>query len=312
MKPPASFSSRAIVATLLIGAFTALAGADATGFAGMAPAWWLLPVLIVFAVGGVNELVQLCATRDLIMPPWTLRAGVVATFMAVAFGTQAFVAASAVAAPVAAMSWALIAYTVTVACLVILEIVGYRPHGRAVERLAASTFILTYLGIPMAFMTSLRLICVENIGPEQTGIGHLGIVPLVAMVATVKAGDVAAYVIGSLLGTTKMAPVLSPGKTWEGAAASLAGSMAAAWLVLELLGAGLPFKPWGGWAAFGLLVGGAGMIGDLTESLIKREAGVKDSGRSLGGLGGVLDLVDSLLFAAPVAWALWVAGQAAG
>jgi phosphatidate cytidylyltransferase len=59
---------------------------------------------------------------------------------------------------------------------------------------------------------------------------------------------------------------------------------------------------------YGPLVGLAGMAGDLAESLVKRECGAKDSGRSLGGLGGVLDLVDSLLFAAPVAWLLWVAG----
>ncbi|MDA1039733.1 MAG: phosphatidate cytidylyltransferase, partial [Planctomycetota bacterium] len=76
-------------------------------------------------------------------------------------------------------------------------------------------------------------------------------------------------------------------------------------------GLAVPAQPWGGWLAFGLLVGGAGMLGDLAESLIKREAGAKDSGHSLGGLGGVLDLVDSLLFAAPVAWALWSAGLAA-
>jgi phosphatidate cytidylyltransferase len=303
------FASRALVATLVIAAFAGLACADASGFAGMPPAWWLLPMLVVCAVGGVNELVHLFGASDLLLPSWTLRSGVVAMFMAVAFGTQAFVAESAAAAPVATMSWTLLAYAAAIACLVVLEIIGYRPQGRSLERLAASSFILTYLGLPMAFMTSLRLICVENIGPEQTAAGHLGIVPLVAMVATVKAGDIAAYVVGSLLGTTKMAPVLSPGKTWEGAAASLAGSMAAAWLVLDRLGQPLAFGPWGGWAVFGILVGGAGMIGDLTESLIKREAGAKDSGHSLGSMGGVLDLIDSLLFAAPVAWALWVAGR---
>jgi phosphatidate cytidylyltransferase len=111
------------------------------------------------------------------------------------------------------------------------------------------------------------------------------------------------------MGRTRMAPVLSPGKTWEGAAASIAGSLAAAWLVLERLPIEPPTGPWGGWPVFGLAVGLAGMLGDLAESLLKREADVKDSGGSLGGMGGVLDLVDSLLFAAPVAWILWSASR---
>jgi phosphatidate cytidylyltransferase len=310
-----SFVNRAIVSTGLIASFTALAWADATGFMGVAPAWWLLPILVLFAVGGVNELVHLFNAHDLLMPAWTLRAGVVATFLAVAFGTQSFVMETGGAAPVAALSWALAAFTVAAGCLFVLEVVGYRPQGRSLERLAAGFFILAYLGVPMAFMVSLRLLGVENLGVEQRGPDHLGILPLVSMVAVVKAGDIAAYVVGSLVGATKMAPVLSPGKTWEGAVASLIGSAAAAWLVLTgLEGAGLglavPAQPWGGWLVFGLIVGGAGMLGDLAESLIKREAGAKDSGRSLGGLGGVLDLVDSLLFAAPVAWALWAAGLA--
>jgi len=92
--------------------------------------------------------------------------------------------------------------------------------------------------------------------------------------------------------------------------ASLAGSSAAAWLVLERCGGTATTRPWGGWLVFGLCVGLAAMVGDLAESLLKRECGAKDSGRSLGGLGGFLDLVDSLLFAAPVAWLLWVLGRA--
>jgi len=311
---PSSFFNRVVVSTALIASFTALAWADATGFMGVAPAWWLLPILVVFAVGGVNELVHLFSRHDLLMPAWTLRGGVVATFLAVAFGTQWFVMKTGEAAPVAALSWALVAFTVSAGCLFVLEVVGYRPQGRSLERLAAGFFILAYLGVPMAFMVSLRLLGVENLGVEPRGPDHLGILPLVSMVAVVKAGDIAAYLVGSLIGTTKMAPVLSPGKTWEGAAASLAGSAASAWLVLHGLSVAvprvaLPAQPWGGWLAFGLLVGGAGMLGDLAESLIKREAGAKDSGFSLGGLGGVLDLVDSLLFAAPVAWALWAAGR---
>jgi phosphatidate cytidylyltransferase len=152
-------------------------------------------------------------------------------------------------------------------------------------------------------MIALRLLDPGAVAAEPT---PLGILPLVSMVAVVKAGDVAAYAAGTLVGRHRMAPILSPGKTWEGAAASLAASVAAAWVVLAWAS---PAGPWGGWPVFGLLVGAAGMIGDLAESLVKRELGAKDSGRLLGGLGGVLDLVDSLLPAAPVAWVLWVLGR---
>jgi len=289
--------------------FVGLAWADATGLAGAGPAWWLLPVAIAVGIGGVHELVRLCGAGDLLLPAWLLRPAVVAVPLAAACGAQAFSAATALAAPTAAVGWAAAAFMAGVFALFAAEVAAYRPHGRAAERLAAATFILAYLGLPLAFMVSLRLVCVENLGAEQRGPGHIGIVPLLSLVAVVKAGDVAAYAVGSLVGRTRLAPVLSPGKTWEGAAASVAGALAAAWLVLERSGLDAAGRPWGGWVVYGLAVGLAGMLGDLGESLLKREAGTKDSGTSLGGLGGVLDLVDSLLFAAPVAWLLWAVGR---
>ena len=309
-----SLPSRAVVAGLLIALFVALAWADATGFGGALPAWWLLPLAVVLAVGGVDELARLFAARDLPLPAWLLRPATVAVVLSAAFGAQAAippagVPAAAIVGGWSQMGWPAVVFVLAVCGLFIREIALYRPHGRAIERLAAGCLVVAYIGLPLAFIVSLRLLCVENLGPEQTGAGHLGIVPLASLVAVVKAGDIAAYVVGSLCGRHRMAPLLSPGKTWEGAAAALAGSVAAAWLVLE--GAGLPLasRPWGGWPLFGAAVGGAGMLGDLAESLLKRELGAKDSGRSLGGLGGMLDLVDSLLFAAPVAWLLWMLGR---
>jgi phosphatidate cytidylyltransferase len=304
-----SGASRVVVAAVVAATFGLLAWADARGFAGAMPAWWLLPVVVVLAIGGVSELIRLCASRDLLLPAWLLRPAAVAIPIAAAFGAQAFGAATALASPAAAMGWAAAAYMLAVVVLFTDEIMGYHKRARALERLSASALILAYLGLPLAFMVSLRLLCLENLGPEQTGRGHLGILPLVSLVAVVKAGDIAAYLFGSTMGRTRMAPVLSPGKTWEGAAASIAGSLAAAWLVLERLPIEPPTGPWGGWPVFGLAVGLAGMLGDLAESLLKREADVKDSGGSLGGMGGVLDLVDSLLFAAPVAWILWSASR---
>ncbi|MFY8220368.1 MAG: phosphatidate cytidylyltransferase [Pirellulales bacterium] len=302
-------SNRIVVAGIVATLFAGLVWADATGLAGAAPAWWLLPVVIVVAIGGVDELVRLCGTHDLLVPTWLLRPAAVAIPLAAACGAQAFSAATNLAAPTAALGWAAGAFALFMLTLFTFEVASYRPHGRSIDRLATATFIVAYVGLPLAFMVSLRLICVENLGPEQRGPGHLGIVPLVSLVAVVKAGDIAAYVVGSLIGRHRMAPVLSPGKTWEGAAASVAGSLAAAWLVLHGTSLAPVAQPWGGWVGYGLAVGLAGMVGDLAESLLKREAGAKDSGRSLGGLGGVLDLVDSLIFAAPVAWLLWAAGH---
>lgn len=312
--PTTTWRSRVVVATIVITSFVALALADARGLGAASPAWWLLPVAVAIAVGGVGELGSLFAARDLRLPVWFLRPAAVAIVLSAALGPQASMRSTLPTTGTAAVDWSslggpAIAYAMAVGMLFGIEIVRYRPHGRALERIAAGSLVLAYIGLPLAFMVVLRLLCVENLGPEQTGHGHLGIVPLASLVAVVKAGDIAAYVVGSLAGRHRMAPLLSPGKTWEGVAASLAASIATACAVPVVSGGGLPSQPWGGWPLFGAAVGAAGMVGDLAESLLKRETGAKDSGRSLGGLGGVLDLVDSLLFAAPVAWLLWVLGR---
>ena len=303
-----AFGSRAVFAGLITAAFATLAWADWIGLGGAQPAWWLLPVAVVLAVGSIDEIVRLFAARDVQLPAWLLRPAMVAVVLSAAAGAEAFAAASSAASPAAAMGWPAITVVFAIVALFLVEIVSYRPHGAAIERLTAGVFTIAFLGLPLACIVSLRLLCLENLGPEQTGRAHLGMLPLVSLVAVAKAGDIAAYLGGTLLGRHRMTAALSPGKTWEGAVASLVGSSAAAWVVLEQFGSGSLARPWGGWLVFGLGVGLAAMVGDLAESLLKRECGAKDSGRSLGGLGGFLDLIDSLLFAAPVAWLLWVLG----
>ena len=305
----ATLGSRFIVSSILIVCLTALTWADFTGFLGGLPGWWLLPVLILLAVGGVNEFIVLYAKRGIKLKGGLLRVGVIAIFLAAAVGTQAMVSDTGDAAPVAALSWAALAAAVAIGSLFLQEVVLTGNDDQDLDRLAASILVLTYLGLPMAFMVGLRLVTIANLGPEQTGPKYLGIVPLLSLITVVKAGDVFAYLIGSALGRMPLMPKISPGKTWEGALASLAGSLLTAWLMLQssfIFKNGLPAQPLGGWFTFGICVGLSGMAGDLVESLIKRELKTKDSGRSLGGMGGALDLIDSLLFAAPVAWFLWV------
>ena len=294
-----AFVGRAAVAAVVIAAFTALAWADATGLCDARPAWWLLPVAFLLAAIGARELVALLAA-----------AGRPVAAPLVVVGTLGIVMAAAVdsgtaAASPATLGWVAAACMAAVAACFVEGIARYRPGDRVLGRAAAGAVAAVGLGLPLAFLVGLRLL--DRRGTDGTA-EPLGLLPLVSLVAVVKAGDIAAYVVGSLVGRNRMAPLLSPGKTWEGAAASLAASVAVAWLVLERVGWPTTARPWGDWLAYGLLVGGAGMLGDLAESLVKRDLGAKDSGQSLGSLGGVLDLVDALLLAAPVAWLLWVAG----
>ncbi len=128
------------------------------------------------------------------------------------------------------------------------------------------------------------------------------------LVAIVWLGDSAAYYFGSRFGRRRLAPVVSPNKTWEGAAAGLAAAIlaTAAWSHWRLGSVGWPL----------LLVGAAtdmaGQVGDLVESMLKRSARVKDTGRLFPGHGGMLDRIDALLFAAPaLLLGLWVLGYGA-
>jgi phosphatidate cytidylyltransferase len=113
-------------------------------------------------------------------------------------------------------------------------------------------------------------------------------------------GDGGAYYVGKAFGRRKMAPRLSPHKSWEGAAASVATSvLIAGWYLMRFVGIGAPLA-----VAFAAAANIAGQLGDLAESAMKRGAGVKDSGAILPGHGGFLDRVDSTLFSLPVVYAM--------
>jgi phosphatidate cytidylyltransferase len=307
-----AFRSRLIVAVGIILAFVGLATADATAFGGAAPAWWLVPAAVVLAQGAAAELIRLVAARGLDIRTWLVQIGtvviVLSPLLSQTVDQPVDGSAADHAAGVGPLGWTAVACVAVWGGLLLTEVARYRRDNHGLERFVAGMAITCGLGLPLAFLVGLRLLGRDLAAADgRPAAGLTGMLPLVSLIAVVKAGDIAAYAVGSLLGRHRMAPLVSPGKTWEGAVASLAGSLLAAWLVFERIDWGTPARPWGGWIEFGLLIGLAGMAGDLSESLVKRELAAKDSGRTLGGLGGVLDLVDSLLLAAPLAWALWVA-----
>lgn len=115
-----------------------------------------------------------------------------------------------------------------------------------------------------------------------------------------KFSDVGAYVTGSLIGKHKMIPSVSPGKTWEGFVGAIAISTGVSLVTFNLLGEKLPGMDVRHAFILGIILSIAAVVGDLVASALKRGSGVKDSGRYLPGIGGVIDLLDSLLFNAPL------------
>jgi phosphatidate cytidylyltransferase len=176
-----------------------------------------------------------------------------------------------------------------------LVLFGRTPLEEAIPALGILCFGIPYFAVPIASLHQL-----QRADPWLVFL----------LMAIVWLGDTAAYYAGSRLGRHKMAPVISPKKSWEGAAAGFAISLAAA-------------AAWSAWRlgrldpallAVAAATAAAAQVGDLVESMIKRGAGVKDSGNVLPGHGGVLDRMDAMLFAAPVLllglWLLRIGGIA--
>jgi phosphatidate cytidylyltransferase len=128
---------------------------------------------------------------------------------------------------------------------------------------------------------------------------HSGVIWIFLLLAIIFAGDTSAYYVGSYLGRRKLSPAISPGKTIEGAIGGLAANLVVGAIGKTLF---LPHLPWTLSIVFFLSVGIAGQVGDLFESEMKRSSNIKDSSNILPGHGGMLDRIDALLFASPVAY----------
>lgn len=170
--------------------------------------------------------------------------------------------------------------------LFIVQALKFGTEG-TIRNVSGSFFSIIYLGFLCSFILGIRVMW----GPWV----------LLMFIFTIKSSDIGAYTLGRLFGKHKMAPKISPGKTWEG----LGGAVLFAALVAIGFSHFFGIMPLLPAAIFGAVFGVLGQAGDLVESMIKRDAASKDSSSSIPGFGGILDVIDSPLATAPVAFAFF-------
>lgn len=269
---------------------------------------WLLPLLLAFTVGTAIDVTRLLVAsgRPVDRP--------------IVIGTTAMVGISAyfpilwtltgseypLDCPIGRKGWVAIAAVAAIFAILGREIFRYdsTKRGEALERTLGGIFVSCYVGIPMATLVFIR----------ELGDSGWGLAAMITTIAVTKSADSGAYFGGKLFGKRKLIPHLSPGKTWEGAIGGIVASIGVCYVCFfKLIPAmSLPTAAASVWGpiVFGTLCAVTGMVGDLAESLVKRETGAKDSGRTLPGLGGVWDVTDSLLAAVVPAWVALAAGIA--
>ncbi|GAB6187610.1 phosphatidate cytidylyltransferase [Thermopirellula anaerolimosa] len=296
---------RLVFGTLLAGILLLLCGLDYR--ADKLPGVFLFPVLIGFVVLGGNEIIFLCRENRVFPSPAVVHLGNLLT-VGTAWGMGLFwihwetthpdrLARGWDLAAVSSLA-TLVAVAVTVFLAFWVEMQRYRSPGGATVNIAGAVFAVCYIGVLSGFLVQLRV--------------AFGLEALVSLLMVVKLGDSGAYAVGRLFGTHRLAPRLSPGKTLEGAVGAILFGVVGAFVsfhwLLPQLGLKADVPHWFPMLAYGVILAVVGMIGDLAESLIKRDARQKDSSRLVPGLGGALDLIDSALMAAPAAYLFWLFG----
>lgn len=286
---------RLLVSTILIPVLIGIFWLDANSGA-RAP--WLLGLSLLLAARAAWELCQLLRVRSVF--PHTPIAIVCTLAVVAAAWIVHWQRDSTHADPtLAALGFVGFTYAMCVLAALLKGAIAYREPGTTIEALGAELLVISYVGVLLATTAQLRWVA-------GAGAGYL---VLGSLVVAAKCGDIGAYTAGRLFGKRKMAPRLSPGKTWAGFVGALigAGLGAMLWFAVapRTIDDSWPIVPWYWGALYGVILGLVGLIGDLCESLIKRDVGQKDAASLFPGFGGLLDLLDSILYAGPVALLLW-------
>ncbi|HKI16354.1 MAG TPA: phosphatidate cytidylyltransferase [Isosphaeraceae bacterium] len=202
------------------------------------------------------------------------------------------------AQPLNVLAYPFLCFVAVLMISFVVQSLQFEKPGRTMAKIAGTILAVAYVGLLGSFMIQMRWF--EG--------RHQGILALVFLVATAKGADTGAYTLGRLAGRHKLWPKLSPHKTVEGAVGGLLFGVAAALVVAAIahFALGVPTLDWPVAVGYGLVVGAVAQLGDLMESMIKRDCDRKDASTAVPGFGGVLDVVDSLIFAAPVAYGLWL------
>lgn len=249
--------------------------------------WWLMGAVAVLSVLGTREVFDL-ARRQSVEPVAVLGylAAGAAPLLFVLFALGDWVG---FAVMLGLTFWLLV---------VLVAAMARGPQRRPLTAIAVTCFAPLYTALTLSFLFALRH--ARSDGPEGSGFA-LVLFPLVLTWIC----DTFAYMVGSQVGGPKMAPVLSPNKTWSGAVGGAVSAIVAAGLLGQVVNRmGWSFPLWQ-LLLVGFAVGVVAQVGDVAESLLKREAGVKDSSNLIPGHGGVLDRLDSLYFVIPVSAALF-------
>ncbi len=189
------------------------------------------------------------------------------------------------------------------ACILLIFFSGihrYKLPGRMIETLGAEFLCLIYVGLFLCCIAHLRWVVSHE----------AGYLILASLIIATKGGDIGGYVFGRFLGRARLSPRLSPAKTWWGVRGAILVStiLTVLWLRIAPGWFDSNWQPcsWIFCLSYSLVIGILGVVGDLSESLIKRDLMTKDSARLLPGFGGFLDILDSVLYASPAALAFWI------